>query len=114
MNTTIEAKSTTETCPPWCADHYSSPDTVDGTSFEMHRRRVGSLLEVILDRSFGSRAVITIPPLADDLIGTATDARDLAAELLRAADIVDAMDKPETCWSCVSGLGCSIHAQVTA
>ena len=96
-------------CPAWCTDHYSALDTVDDTTFEMHRRRVGSLLEVILDRSFGDRAVITIPPLIDDLIGTATDARELAAELLQAADLVDAVGKAETCWSCVSGLGCTEH-----
>ena len=33
----------------------------------------------------------------------------VVTEALISDDVVDAMDKPETCWSCVSGLGCSEH-----
>lgn len=79
-------------CPPWCdRDTIHSWERTDGVEIELsrtHRRPIGAAVELWLNESADphQRTVINVDEVLDC---SAAQARRLAGDLLRAADLLD-------------------------
>lgn len=118
--TTLDA---TEVHPSWCSRNhcFDIPGTAMHSTPQITR---GHSLAAVFEEIRWTGGRTTALPLTieayfkADSIGepmSVYECRDLIAVLTEAADRLDLLrGDTEPCWSCVSGLGCSLHGQAAS